>query len=137
MAEYTLANLKTDVENQAPNFGLAPDLEAHFARGPLELEKAGVSLQRLAPGFRIPFGHTHGQQEEVYVVTDGSGRAKLDDEIIEIRSWDALRVPGPTMRAFEAGPDGLEFVVFGSPNEGEPGSSGNNDAEMEQGWWSD
>jgi quercetin dioxygenase-like cupin family protein len=137
MADYTLANLQTDVENQAPSFGLSPDLEAHFARGPLRLEKSGVSLQRLAPGFRLPFGHSHGQQEEVYVVTGGSGRAKLDDEIVELRTWDALRVPGPTMRAFEAGPDGLEYVAFGSPNDGEPGSSGANDAEMEQGWWSD
>lgn len=137
MAAYTLVNLNADVENQAPSFGLAPDLEAHFARSQLELEKTGLSLQRLAPGFRVPFGHNHGQQEEIYVITEGSGRAKLDDEIVEIRTWDALRVPGPTMRAFEAGPDGLEFLVFGAPNEGEPGSSGANDAEMQPGWWSD
>jgi quercetin dioxygenase-like cupin family protein len=137
MPAFTLANLQNDVENQAPSFGLAPDLEAHFGRGPLAMERSGVSLQRLAPGFRMPFGHSHGEQEEVYVITSGSGRAKLDDEVVEVRAWDALRVSGPTMRAFEAGPDGLEFVAFGAPNDGEPGSSGNNDAEMEQGWWSD
>jgi mannose-6-phosphate isomerase-like protein (cupin superfamily) len=125
---YTVHNLK-DVDDAAPAFGMAPDVEARFARKPLELKKVAVSYQRLQPDVRMPFGHTHAGQEEIYVVLAGSGRAKVDDEVVELRLWDALRVDPETMRAIEAGPDGVEFVAIGGPI-GET-----NDAEMVQGWW--
>jgi mannose-6-phosphate isomerase-like protein (cupin superfamily) len=131
LAEYTHLNLKEDVDDQAPNFGLSPDLEARMARVPLELEGFGVSYQRVAPNYRIPFAHRHKQQEEVYVVVGGGGRAKLGDEIVELRQWDALRVPKNTMRGFEAGPEGIEVIAIGAPNTG-PG-----DAEMDYDFWSD
>jgi mannose-6-phosphate isomerase-like protein (cupin superfamily) len=130
MAGYTLVNLE-DVEDMAPKFGLAPGLQSRFARVPLELERSGLSLYRIAPGFRLPFGHRHGEQEEVYVVVQGSVRMKVDDEVVELRRWDALRVPGPAWRAFEAGPEGAELLAFGAPN------TQNKDAEMEPGWWKD
>ena len=79
MAAYTKVNLKDDVEDQAPNFGLAPNLEARMARVPLRLEQSGLSYQRLAPNFRVPFGHRHKTQEEVYLVVSGSVRVKLED----------------------------------------------------------
>ena len=130
MATYTLVNLK-EVEDQAPKFGLAPNLEARFAGGSLELENSGISYQRLAPGFRIPWGHTHNVQEEIYVVVSGSMRAKLGDEIVELKQWDAVRVPKETMRGFESGPEGAEIIAIGAPNTG-PG-----DAVVEQDWWTD
>src|SRR5215210_2887119 len=116
MPGYKTVNLENDVEDQAPKFGFAPDLEVHFARTTLEMTKGGVGLERLAPGFRMPFGHKHGEQEEVYVIVSGGGRLKLDDEIIDVKQWDAIRVDGGTMRAFEAGDDGLELLAFGAPN---------------------
>ena len=132
MAGYTKLNLKDDVEDQAPNFGLSPNLEARMARVPLELEGFGVSYQRVAPNFRIPFAHKHKKQEEVYVVISGGGCAKLEEEIVELKPWDALRVPNDTMRGFEAGPEGMEVIAIGAPNTG-PG-----DAEMEhEDFWSD
>ncbi len=131
MADYTKVNLKHDVEDQAPNFGLAPDLEARMARVPLELEQSGLSYQRLAPNFRVPFGHRHKTQEEVYLVVSGSVRMKLEDEVVELKQWDAVRVPKETMRGFESGPEGAEIVAIGAPHTG-PG-----DAEVEQDWWSD
>jgi len=130
MAGYTIQNLK-DVEDQAPNFGLSPQLEARMARVPLELENFGVSYQRLGPNFRVPFGHKHRNQEEVYLVVSGSMRAKVEDEVVELKQWDALRVHKDTMRGFEAGPEGAEIIAVGAPNTG-PG-----DAEVEQDWWSD
>ena len=130
MAVYTVQNLK-QVENQAPNFGIGPELEARMARVPLELEQSGLSYQRLGPGFRVPFGHRHNVQEEVYIVVSGSMRAKLDDAVVELKQWDAVRVPKETMRSFEGGPDGAEVIAVGAPNTG-PG-----DAVVEQGWWSD
>ena len=134
MADYTIANLKTDVEDQAPGFGLAPNLEARFARQNLALEQSGASYEKLAPGFRVPFGHTHTRQEEVYVVISGSGRMKVGDEMVELKPFDAVRVAAGVWRGTEAGPDGLEVIVFGARCGMSPGD---NDAEMEQGWWSD
>jgi uncharacterized cupin superfamily protein len=116
MAGYTVVNLKSDVEDQAPKFGFSPNLESRFARRPLGLEKSGISYYRVAPGFRVPFGHRHGEQEEVYVVLSGSARMKLDDDIVDLKQWDALRVPGEITRAFEAGDDGAEILAFGAPN---------------------
>ena len=79
---YTKVNLKEDVQDSAPSFGFAPDMEARFASGDLELEQSGAGYERLAPNFRVPFGHTHKGQEELYVVVAGSGRMKIDDEIV-------------------------------------------------------
>ena len=132
MAGHTIVNLK-EVEDMAPKFGFAPNLEARVATAALDLQKSGLSYQRLAPNFRMPFGHRHKEQEEVYVLVSGSGRVKLDDEIVEVKEWDMVRVPGETMRAFEAGPDGAELLAFGAPNTGPP----QEDAEMEPGWWND
>ena len=131
MADYTLVNLKDEVEDMAPRGGLAPSMEARFAREPLGLRRSGLSYQRLAPNFRMPFGHRHGEQEEVYVVLGGGGRARLGHEEVELRTWDALRVPGEVTRSFEAGPDGVELLVFGAP------SNENRDVEMAPGWWGD
>ena len=97
MSGYTVQNLK-NVEDQAPKFGLSPQLEARMARVPLELEQFGISYQRIAPGFRVPWGHTHNVQEEVYVVVSGSMLAKLNEDVVELKQWDAVRVPKETMR---------------------------------------
>jgi mannose-6-phosphate isomerase-like protein (cupin superfamily) len=134
MAGYTVANLKSDVEDQAPNFGLSPNLEAHFAREALDCEDSGVSYQRVAPGFRVPFGHQHSKQEEIYVIVGGSGRLKLDDDVIDVKAWDAIRVATGVMRGAEAGDDGMELIAFGARSDMKPSDS---DADMEQGWWSD
>jgi mannose-6-phosphate isomerase-like protein (cupin superfamily) len=129
MANVTIRNLKADVEDAAPGFGMAPDVEAHFARDDIGATNFGLSYQRLAPEARMPFGHTHSEQEEVYVITAGSGRVKVDDDVHEVSQWDAVRVSPGAMRNFEAGADGLEYVAFGAPN------TGGKDVEMVQGWW--
>jgi mannose-6-phosphate isomerase-like protein (cupin superfamily) len=133
MPGFTVVNLK-EVEDQAPGFGLSPNLEARFAGQALGLERSGVSYQRLAPGFRLPWGHRQRSQEEVYVLVGGSARAKLDGEVVELRAWDALRVPPETMRSFEAGPEGCELLAFGAPK---TGTSVADDVETTWGWWSD
>ena len=130
MAGYTHINLK-DVEDQAPKFELSPNLEFRMARVPLEMENAGMSYLRVAPNFRLPFGHKHKQQEEVYVVVQGGGRIKVEDEVIDVKQWDAIRLANDTMRSFEAGPEGAELIAIGAP------STGTGDADMTPGWWSD
>jgi len=110
---------------------MAPDVEARFARRPLECEQLALSYQRLAPNARMPFGHKHAAQEEIYVLLDGSAHVKLENEVVELAKLDALRVDPETMRAFEAGSEGAVFLAFGAPG------SDQNDAEMVQEWWSD
>lgn len=130
MSKYTKANLRSDVENQAPNFGMPDELQARFARSAVEGKTLGLSLFTLEPNFRIPFGHKHEGQEEVYVVVRGSGRVKVEDEIVEIGEWDAIRFDKDTMRNVEAGPDGIEYVAFGAGEDPR-------EVEMAQNWWSD
>ncbi len=130
---YTKKNLKEDVQDSAPGFGFAPDMEARFASSDLELEQSGAAYERLAPNFRVPFGHTHKGQEELYVIASGSGRVKIDDEIVDFKQWDAIRVPAGVWRCFEAGSDGAEVIAFGAPKMDDPRA----DAEMQPGWWAD
>jgi mannose-6-phosphate isomerase-like protein (cupin superfamily) len=118
-----------DVKDSAPEFGMGEVQEARFAYGDLDAAETGVSHLRLKPDQRSPFGHKHDEAEEVYVVLSGSGRMKLDDEIIEIVGRDAIRVAPEVTRAFEAGPDGLEVLAVGARHEG--------DGEVIPGWWSD
>ena len=129
MPGYTVVNLKEDVQDMAPEFGLSPGLESRFARQPLELEQSGLSYFKLGPDFRTPFGHRHEEQEEIYLVISGTACVKLDDDVVELKEWDAVRIPAGTMRALEGGPDGAEVVAFGAPN------TDNKDVQMEQGWW--
>ena len=131
--DYTKLNLKEDVQDQAEGFGLAPDLEARFATDALGMQKGGVGYERFAPGFRMPFGHTHGEQEEVYVVLSGGGRMKVEDEIFEVGRLDAIRVAAGAWRCFEADADGAELLAFGAPHVEDRQA----EAEMKPGWWSD
>ena len=111
MAGYTKTNLR-DVENQAPNFGMPEEMDARFARTALGGKTLGLSLLKLAPNFRMPFGHKHTAQEEVYVVVRGSGRIKVDDEIVEVAEWDAIRFDEDTMRNVEAAAASGFMLVF-------------------------
>jgi mannose-6-phosphate isomerase-like protein (cupin superfamily) len=128
VAGYTRVNLRSDVQDMAPQFGME-GIESRFARKNLELENSGLSYFRLDAGYRAPFGHTHSEQEEVYVVVSGSARVAVGDEIVELGEWDAIRLPPETMHGMEAGPDGAEILAFGAPN------TDNKDAEMHPGWW--
>jgi mannose-6-phosphate isomerase-like protein (cupin superfamily) len=127
-APYTHKKL-TEVKDSAPEFGMEDVQEARFAKKDLDAEETGISHHRLRPGQRTPFGHRHERAEEVYVVIGGSGRLKLDDEIIEVETLDAVRVSPEVVRAFEAGPEGIEVLAVGARHDG--------DGEVIPGWWSD
>ncbi|HET7508075.1 MAG TPA: cupin domain-containing protein [Solirubrobacterales bacterium] len=131
---FTHKNLKADLDDLGSNFDGSPDLEFRLATKALELEQSGLGYQRIPPGYRFPYGHVHERQEEIYVVLAGSGRMKLDDEIVELRRWDTVRVSPGTWRGYEAGPDGLEILVIGAPNLGE---NPRDDVEGERDWWAD
>lgn len=132
MSDYTIVNLY-DAENMAPTYGMPDGFEARFPKKQLGCATGagGLSMQRMLPGTRHPIGHKHGRQEELYVVIEGGGRIKLDDEVRELKQWDIVRVGPETWRGFESGPDGLAFLAYGAPISDEP------DGELEHGWWSD
>jgi len=125
---FTLKKL-TEVEDSASKFGFEAVQEARFAKNDLETADTGVSLHRVKAGKRQAFAHKHEGAEEVYVVLGGSGRVKLDDEIVAIEALDAIRVAPQVVRAFEAGPDGIEVLAFGPRHDG--------DGEVIHDWWTD
>jgi quercetin dioxygenase-like cupin family protein len=91
-----------------------PEMEVRFSRKYLDSEHLGISLFKYAPGFTAVDGHHHKVQEEAYVVIAGSGRIRLDDEVVELRQWDVVRVSPEVVRGFEAGADGLEIIAVGA-----------------------
>ena len=123
---YAKRNLRA-VEDSAARFGLSKTQEARFPREVLGAEQTGMNLLFVKPSQREAFAHRHRQAEEIYVVLAGSGRVKLDDELVELAPLDAVRVDPGTARSFEAGPDGLEVLIFGPHIEG--------DGEMVADFW--
>ena len=130
MSDYTILNVG-DVENVAPKFQMPEGMDVRFPRRDLGCTTGGVGVEKLPAGLRMPFGHTHSEQEEIYVIAEGSGRIKLNDEVHDLRQWDILRIGPGVMRNLEAGSDGITLVAFGAPI-GEK-----NDGEITPGWWSD
>jgi mannose-6-phosphate isomerase-like protein (cupin superfamily) len=112
MSNYAKVNL-LELEDSIGD--RAPEMEGRFGRTALGSRDIGVSHFRYAPGFRSPVAHRHREQEEVYVVVSGSGRMLLDGEVVELQRWDTVRVAPEVVRAFAAGPDGLEVIAVGGP----------------------
>jgi mannose-6-phosphate isomerase-like protein (cupin superfamily) len=126
---YTKKNLD-GVEDSAPKFGYEELQEARFAGQDLDAEATGVALMRVKPGQRQGFAHKHDEAEEVYVVISGSGRIKLDDEIVDVERLDAIRIAPGVTRALEADNEGLEYLAFGPHHKG--------DGELiHEGFWDD
>jgi mannose-6-phosphate isomerase-like protein (cupin superfamily) len=119
----------SEVKDAAPGFGADEFQEARFAREDLEAEQTGLSHIKVKPGKRMPFGHKHDKAEEIYVVIAGSGRIKLDDEIVEVTELDAIRVSPEVARCMEAGPEGLSVLVVGAHHD--------KDGEVLPNWWTD
>lgn len=126
---YTIKNL-ADVDDAAAKGGFGEMGEAHFARAALEAERTGVAYHVLRPNRRQAFAHRHEQAEEINVIISGGGRVKLDDEVQELRALDAVRIAPHVTRQFEAGPEGMSYVVIGPHHE--------RDGELiHEGFWED
>ncbi|MFZ0089809.1 MAG: cupin domain-containing protein [Solirubrobacteraceae bacterium] len=118
-----------DVQDMAVQHGLSDAQEARFPRADLGAEQTGMSYLIVKPGQREAFAHRHRTAEEIYVVLAGSGRVKLDDELVELAPLDAVRVSPGVTRSFQAGSTALEVLVFGPHVE--------SDAEMVNDFWSE
>ena len=128
MSEYAIVNL-LELEDSVGD--RVDGMEGRFGRKHLGSRDLGVSHFRYGPGVRTPKGHTHRKQEEAYVVASGSGRIRLDDEIREVELWDVIRVAPGVVRAFEAGPEGLDVIAIGGPK------PDGGDGEMSDSPWPD
>ena len=123
---YAKRNLR-DVDDSAVRFGLSETQEARFPRSDLGAEQTGINFLTVKPSRREAFAHRHRTAEEIYVVLAGSGCVKLDDDLVELLPLDDVRVSPGVARCFEAGPDGLEVLIFGPHVEG--------DSEMVADFW--
>lgn len=112
MSDFATVNL-LDVEDSVGD--RVPGMEGRFGRKHLDSRDLGVSLFRYAADLRSPMAHSHREQEEAYVVVAGSGRVLLNDEVHPLRQWDVVRVAPEVVRAFQAGPDGLDIIANGGP----------------------
>lgn len=126
MADYTHMTIE-DVTDAGPQFGAEGFAEIRFANDQMGTAQTGFTHHRVQPDVHSGFGHRHQEAEEVYFVIAGGGRAKLDDEVIEIAKGDALRVAPEVIRSFASGPEGLEMLAFGAKHEG--------DGEVFPDWW--
>ena len=131
---FTLSNIKEDLEDIGPRFDGAPDLEFRAATKALELEKSALSYQRVPPGYRFPYGHTHKKQEEVYVVF---ARKRADEGRRRDRRGQGMgRGARPTrnvarLRGRVAGPRDSRHRA---PNLGE---APREDVDGQRDWWTD
>jgi uncharacterized cupin superfamily protein len=123
---YAKKNLR-DVQDSAVEHGLSATQEARFPRRDLGAEQTGLNYLIVKPGQREAFAHRHRTAEEVCVVLAGSGRVKLDDDLVELAPLDAVRIGPGVTRSLEAGPDGLEVLIFGPRVE--------SDGEVVPGFW--
>lgn len=125
----TYKHLKlTDLPDQAPSFGV-DSLEARVARSELGARSIGLTSYSVKPGRRLGFGHRHDQVEEIYAIILGTGRFKLNDDVVDVTAGDVVYCPPQVMREWEAGDDGLEVLAFGGHVEG--------DGDMIARWWDD
>jgi mannose-6-phosphate isomerase-like protein (cupin superfamily) len=121
--DYALKNLAA-IEDSAPKFGLAETQEARFARTDLGAETTGLSYHVVKAGKRQAFAHRHAEDEEIYVVLSGTGRLHLDDDVVDVKPLDAIRIAPHVLRALEAGDTNLTVLAFGTHHE--------NDAQIVQ-----
>jgi mannose-6-phosphate isomerase-like protein (cupin superfamily) len=125
---YTKGNLD-EFPDVAAGAGFGEIGEARFPTDAVGAAETGFSLHTLRPGRRQAFGHRHARAEELYVVLSGSGRVKIDDDLVELTARDVVRIGPRQIRALEAGEDGLEVLAVGPRRRG--------DGAMVPGWWTD
>lgn len=68
----------------------------------LNLTGAEISINILPAGASVPFVHSHKQNEEIYAVLDGEGRAEIDGESVSLKAGDWLRLSPSAKRQFFA-----------------------------------
>jgi mannose-6-phosphate isomerase-like protein (cupin superfamily) len=91
---------------------VAPDarIELHDS---LSLTGAEISVNNLPAGAGVPFVHSHKNNEEIYAVLSGKGKAVIDGETVELAAGDWVRVAPAAKRQFSAAEDSaISFICI-------------------------
>jgi quercetin dioxygenase-like cupin family protein len=84
----------------------------------LEAETLGARLWRLRPG-QASTRHRHEHEHELYVVLEGTGRIRVDDELLTLEPLSALVVePEHLRQVFNDTDSDALWLVVGAPPEG-------------------
>ena len=79
----------------------------------LSLTGAEVSVNQLPAGAGVPFVHSHKNNEEIYGILSGRGKAVVDGEEITLTAGDWLRIAPAAKRQFSAAADsGIAYVCI-------------------------
>lgn len=79
----------------------------------LGLTGAEVSINNLPAGASVPFIHSHKENEEIYIITEGSGTFKIDEDIVELKKGDAIRVsPNGKRQLFASENNGISYICI-------------------------
>lgn len=82
-----------------------------FLHDALELTSCEISLNCVPKGFKLPFNHKHKQNEEVYIVLKGKGILTLDNNKLEVKEGDCVKVPPQISRTLEnSGDSEFQFI---------------------------
>ena len=81
------------------NIGNEERVELHEK---LSLTGAEISINQLPAGASVPFVHSHKNNEEIYGILSGKGKAVIDNETIELTAGDWLRISPAAKRQFFA-----------------------------------
>lgn len=81
------------------NIGIESRVELH---NQLSLTGAEVSINRLPAGAGVPFVHSHKQNEEIYGILAGAGKAVIDGEEVTLTAGDWLKISPTAKRQFFA-----------------------------------
>lgn len=99
MANYT----KTNIGNEGR-------FELHDK---LSLTGAEVSINQLPTGTGVPFVHSHKNNEEIYGIITGSGKAVIDNEEISLIAGDWLKIsPAAKRQFFASDHSGMTYICI-------------------------
>ena len=79
----------------------------------LALTGAEVSVNSLPAGASVPFVHSHRNNEEIYGIIAGQGKAEIDGETVSLAAGDWLKISPAAKRRFFAGEkSGMTYVCI-------------------------
>ncbi len=82
-----------------------------FLHDVLGLSSCEISVNALPAGSKLPFSHTHKQNEEVYIFLKGTGTMTLDGTVTAIKEGSCVKVLPPAVRTLEATTD-LQYICI-------------------------
>ena len=77
----------------------------------LGLTGCEISVNKMPKGQEVPFIHSHKENEEVYIILEGEGSFKIDNEIVDFKKGDILRLSSVAKRQMKATSD-IKYICI-------------------------